>query len=309
MKPTLTTILLATDGAHDADEAGRAAIALADLTGAALHVVHVWRIPPEHADPALASADRAYVAALHEEQGRRALAAVLDRLDTAGGAVAGAQLRHGRLAEEVLEEAATVGADLIVTGSRGSGHVKRVMRGSVAEEIVRGAACPVLVVRGDDAWPPTRIVIGDDGSPEARTAAELAAMIGGAYRAEAVLVRTVPALPPPNLAEGVGGQAARLQAESLRRAEAELTGRAGELAALLGRRPATCATVEDAPIALLRAAEDDENRALIAVGTRGTAPVGQLWLGSTALEVLTCATGPVLVCPRRAFAASVVAQA
>src|SRR5262245_38251870 len=42
MKPLLTTILLATDGSPAADEAGRAAVALAHLTGAALHVVHAW---------------------------------------------------------------------------------------------------------------------------------------------------------------------------------------------------------------------------------------------------------------------------
>lgn len=310
MKPILTTILLATDGAHDADEAGRAAIALADLTGAALHVVHVWRIPPEHDNPGLLADDRAYLATIHEAQGRRALVAMLDQIATAGGTVAGAQLRHGRLAEEVLDEAATVGADLIVTGSRGSGHVKRVLRGSVAEEIVRGAICPVLIVRGQDGiWPPTRIVIGDDGSPEAQQAGTLAALIGGTWSAEVLLVRTIPALPVPNQIEGYGGQAARLQAEALRRAESELAERASILAPLLGRRPAVCVTVEDAPIALLHAAESAENQALIVVGTRGIAPTGQLWLGSTALEVLTCAAGPVLICPRRAVTPRGAAQA
>jgi len=62
-----------------------------------------------------------------------------------------------------------------------------------------------------------------------------------------------------------------------------------------------CATVEDADIALLRAAEEGSGPALIAVGTRGTAPAGQLWLGSTALRVLTCASGSVLICPHRAM--------
>ena len=47
---TLTTILLAIDGSPAADEAGRAAIALARLTGAALHVVHAWYVPAEHAE-------------------------------------------------------------------------------------------------------------------------------------------------------------------------------------------------------------------------------------------------------------------
>jgi nucleotide-binding universal stress UspA family protein len=302
MKPTLTTILLATDGALDADEAGRAAIALADLTGAALHVVHAWHVPIEHANPSLTPGDRAYVAALHEEHGRQALAAALERLATAGGAIAGAQLRHARPSTAVLDEAATVGADLIVTGSRGSGQAKRVMLGSTAEEIVRGACCPVLIVRGDGSWPPGRILIGDDGSAESRRAAEIAALIGGASDAEALLVRAVPAIPPPGGGGEGTGRAARFQAEALARAETDLADLADALTPLLGRRPSVYPTVEDAPIALVRLADDGESPALIAVGTRGTSPVGQLWLGSTAIEVLTCATGSVLVCPHRAVA-------
>jgi nucleotide-binding universal stress UspA family protein len=302
MKPTLATILLATDGSPDSGEAGRAAIALADLTGAALHVVHAWSIPAEHAVPAVTPGDRAYVAALHEEHGQRVLAATLDRLATAGGVVAGAQLRHGRPATAVLDEAATVGADLIVTGSRGSGQAKRVMLGSVAEGIVRGAPCPVLVVRGEGSWPPVRVVIGDDGSAESRRAAEFAATIGGAWDAEALLVRAVPSLPPPGDEGDGAGRAARFQAAALRRAEDDLAGLADALAPLLGRRPGIYPTVEDAPIALVRLADEGSTPALIAVGTRGTAPAGQLWLGSTALEVLTCASGSVLVCPHRAVA-------
>jgi nucleotide-binding universal stress UspA family protein len=303
MKPTLATILLATDGSPDADEAGRAAIALADLTGAALHVVHAWYVPMEHADPALPSGERAYVAALHEEQGQRVLATTLDRLATAGGVIAGAQLRHGRPARAVLDEAATVGADLIVTGSRGSGQAKRVMLGSVAEGIVRGASCPVLIIRGEGSWPPARVVIGDDGSDESRRAAEFAATIGGAWDAEVLLVRAVPSLPPPGLGGGAD-RAARFQAEALQRAESDLACLAEALTPLLAQQPTICPTVEDAPIALVRLAEEGDTPALIAVGTRGTAPAGQLWLGSTALQVLTCATGSVLVCPHRAVVAA-----
>lgn len=301
MKPTLSTILLATDGSPSAEEAERAAIALADSTRAVLHVVHVWTIPPEHIGPGLNSADRAYVAELHEEQGRHVLATVLERLAMAGGTIAGAQLRRGHLAEEVLGEAETVGADLIVTGSRGSGQAKRVMLGSVAEAIVRGATCPVLVVRGSEGtWPPTRIVIGDDGSPESRRAAELAATIGKTWGASGVLIRAVPVLPDP--AGSSAERTARLQAEALQRAQGELDALSDSLTPSLGRRIEVCATVEDAPIALLRAAEESDLPALITVGTRGTAPAGQLWLGSTALQVLTCAAGSVLICPHRAVA-------
>ena len=113
--------------------------------------------------------------------------------------MAGAQLRHGRPATAVLAEATTVGADLIVTGSRGAGPAKRVLLGSVAEGIVRGAACPVLVVRGaGTTWPPARIVVGADGAPEARWAAELAARIAAPTHATLMLLRAVSALPPAN---------------------------------------------------------------------------------------------------------------
>lgn len=303
MKTLLTTILLATDGSSAAAEAGRAAIALAGMTGAALHVVQVWHVPAEYAAHSVAPIDRAYVAALYEGQARESLAAGLERLADAGGKVAGAQLRHGRPITAVLAEADTVGADLIVTGSRGAGPAKRVRLGSVAEGIVRGADCPVLVVRGGDTtWPPKRIVVGADGTPGARRAAELAAAIAAPAHAALILMRAISALPSasdPSAPDG--GRVARFQAAALERAQDDLAREADTLAPLLGYRPTVCATVEDADIALLRAAEEGSGPALIAVGTRGTAPAGQLWLGSTALRVLTCASGSVLICPHRAM--------
>lgn len=302
MEPLLTTILLATDGSPAADGAGRAAIALANQTDAALHVLHAWYVPAEHAERSIAAIDRAYAAVLYEERGREALAGALERLNAADGHVAGAELCHGRPAAATIAEAATVGADLIVTGSRGAGQAKRVLLGSVAEGIVRGAACPVLVVRGEgDSWPPSRVIVGADGSVEARRVAELAASIAAATGADLMLIQAVPALPASaDPTAAADGRAAQFQAAALRRAEESLTGEADALAARLGRRPEIRATVEDADIALLQAAEEVPGPTLIAVGTRGTAPAGQLWLGSTALRVLTCAPGSVLVCPHRA---------
>lgn len=306
MQTLLTTILLATDGSPAADEAGRAAIALADLTGAALHVAQAWHVPEEHDSRSVSPIDRAYVAALYEGRGRESLTGALERLEMAGGTVAGAQLCHGRPVAAVLAEAATVGADLIVTGSRGAGPAKRVLLGSVAEGLVRGADCPVLVVRGDDtSWPPARIVVGADGAPEARRVAELAASIAAPARAELVLIRAVPALPPssdPSVHDT--GKAAQFQTAALERAEDDLAQQADALMPLLGKRPTVYATIEDADIALLHAAEEGSGPALIAVGTRGTAPAGQLWLGSTALRVLTSASGSVLICPHKAITAA-----
>jgi nucleotide-binding universal stress UspA family protein len=45
-----------------------------------------------------------------------------------------------------LLEAAETGLDLLVLGSRGFGPVMRLLIGSVSARVIRGAACPVLVV-------------------------------------------------------------------------------------------------------------------------------------------------------------------
>ncbi len=49
-------------------------------------------------------------------------------------------------AQGILDAAALASADLIVMGTHGRTGLRRVMLGSVAEEVLRHAYCPVLVV-------------------------------------------------------------------------------------------------------------------------------------------------------------------
>jgi nucleotide-binding universal stress UspA family protein len=53
---------------------------------------------------------------------------------------------EGKASREVLRFAREAGADLIVTGSRGAGLMSRLLVGSTATGIIRGADCPVLAV-------------------------------------------------------------------------------------------------------------------------------------------------------------------
>ena len=86
-----------------------------------------------------------------------------------------------------------LGAGVLVLGSRGRGKVGRILLGSVSEGIVHHARRPVLVVRGGEcAWPPARVVVGDDPSADAKEAGELAARIGGLFGSGVLLVRVYP---------------------------------------------------------------------------------------------------------------------
>jgi nucleotide-binding universal stress UspA family protein len=52
----------------------------------------------------------------------------------------------GRPDTEIVRFAQECGADFIVMGTHGYGGVKRLLLGSVADNVVRQATCPVLVV-------------------------------------------------------------------------------------------------------------------------------------------------------------------
>jgi nucleotide-binding universal stress UspA family protein len=56
-------------------------------------------------------------------------------------------LRQGKPADEILKVAKQDKADLIVTGAKGLGAIRRVLLGSVSTRVVQHAHCGVLVVR------------------------------------------------------------------------------------------------------------------------------------------------------------------
>ena len=55
---------------------------------------------------------------------------------------------RGKVAEEIVQFAHYREADLIIMGTHGRTGVARLLMGSVAEEVLRRAECPVSIVRG-----------------------------------------------------------------------------------------------------------------------------------------------------------------
>ncbi|MFI5799144.1 universal stress protein [Streptomyces sp. NPDC051677] len=150
----------------------------------ALRVVHAWRFQP---NAAAEVADR-------DAQERWVR-------DAAEQAVATVRQRHPGLAvtTDVLEGgpvgtlvAAAAEAELLVLGSRGHGAVVGFLLGSVGQQAIAEAACPVVLVRAGDQ-PSSEvaghaIVVGQHGEPEdsapaLRFAFETAAARGASVRA------------------------------------------------------------------------------------------------------------------------------
>ncbi len=81
-----------------------------------------------------------------EAQARTYLDAIAARLRSEG-ITARPLLRSGSAAETILQEITAQRADLVILGSSTRRGLSRLFLGSVAEEIVRKAPCPVLLVR------------------------------------------------------------------------------------------------------------------------------------------------------------------
>jgi nucleotide-binding universal stress UspA family protein len=57
------------------------------------------------------------------------------------------RVEYGEPAEKIVEVAIEIGANLIVMGTHGRTGLDRVLMGSVAQSVLRGAPCPVLLVK------------------------------------------------------------------------------------------------------------------------------------------------------------------
>jgi len=142
-------ILVPVDFSEDSAQALDHARAFAALHGAALELVHVIEEPtfPAFYSSAYKAAYGEAPADLEEEAH-----AALERLtqEVQGHDVErgiGYYVRRGHADDEIIHLAEEHDIDLIVIGSHGLTGVDRLMLGSVAEKVVRGAPCPVYVAK------------------------------------------------------------------------------------------------------------------------------------------------------------------
>jgi nucleotide-binding universal stress UspA family protein len=83
---------------------------------------------------------------VQENCARSYLERVAARMRTQGMRVATQMISARGVGEQILDLARATGADLIVVGTHGARGVERMLLGSVADKVIRGATQPVLVV-------------------------------------------------------------------------------------------------------------------------------------------------------------------
>lgn len=138
----IETVVLATDLGRPSTAATTSAIELAVGLGARLLVVNV--VDPRRG---LSIAGQGSIRPVEEREARALVARDVVQRARAAGANATFLVWDGDVAEGIVAAADAERADLIVMGTRGRGGVERSILGSVSDQVIRRAHCPVMVVR------------------------------------------------------------------------------------------------------------------------------------------------------------------
>lgn len=275
------TILVPLDGSPLAERALPFASSLASAVSGRLILAHVTPPAPTPGAPAYDSA--AVVAALREEG-----VSVESRVYRAW---------PDEIADALLGGAAEERADLVAMSTHGRGGLTRWVLGSVADQLVRRATLPVLLVppHCDVEWTtrrPDQILVPLDGSPLAEEAIEPAAWLAERVGAEMLLVRVLSPALHARYHQG------RLVLSSADFAELEdVWHYLDDLAHRVrtaGHRVSIW-VVEGSPSAAITDAARSEGMDLIAMTTHGRGGLRRILLGSIADAVLRQSTVPILL--------------
>lgn len=140
-------ILLCTDFSGNSNRAKELAMVYARTFCAkliVLHVIDTWAGLPAY--EGRIPVDVSHVVRSIESSVKEELAQIAQEFRPVLGEVE-THFRFGAPAQEIVSLAGEDSVDLIVMGTHGWTGLQHVMLGSVAENVVRTASCPVLVVR------------------------------------------------------------------------------------------------------------------------------------------------------------------
>ena len=135
-------ILLAHDGSKSSEKALKKAVEIAEKFDSSVTVVSVV---PELYLTELMEFDRIRILETLTDETKKTLEKIKTRVK--GRRAIKTIIKQGNPAEEILETAKKIKADLIITGSHGRHGARKFLLGSVSSKIVDHAQCAVLVVK------------------------------------------------------------------------------------------------------------------------------------------------------------------
>jgi nucleotide-binding universal stress UspA family protein len=304
-----THILVAYDGSSGAGDAMRAAAQLFPGARASVLLVDDVHAAQEHAALARIAVPDGTLGVAARTQEQSAIARARQRaehgcrLAERAGLTATAELWPGHSPwREIVHAGHDLGADVIVTGSRGRGAFSRALLGSTSSSVLHHADRPVLVVPpgGGDLSGPA--VIAYDGSDGARAAIAAAARLMPQRRAV-----VVHAWPSPLQRSFVGEELAAMPLPGGNDVTRDLAGaleESGRATAEEGAALAREAGLDARPFGVegaggtwraLAAAARDEAAAVLVAGSHGRGALGSTVLGSVSSALVHNAELPVLV--------------
>ncbi len=189
------SILIATDFSEPSHRALTAALALVANTDACLSAVHVfhpdWRYDMLETPPEID---------LKRRDSHQQLEALIASL-RADKKIQSISVEHRSVPEAVLFTIAESRAELLVIGTRGRGGLSKLALGSVAEELLRTAPCPVMTIGpkasldGGEQTGLRTILFATDFGAGSTKALPLVSALAQAHNARLVLLHMIPPMP------------------------------------------------------------------------------------------------------------------
>jgi nucleotide-binding universal stress UspA family protein len=214
------------------------------------------------------------------------------------------EITEGHAAAEILSSAGSPATDLIVMGTHGRSGFERLLLGSVAEKVLRKAACPVLTVphHGPDTVPAppvlfTRILCAIDFSDYSMHALNYAMSLAQEADARLMVVHVIEVPPeaPADFREGGFGPPQTLT-EYIAAAEEERRQRLTDAVPDAVRAYCTVETIMPTgkPYREILHVASERQSDLIVIGIHGRSAADLLFFGSTAQHIVRQASCPVL---------------
>ena len=285
---TFKNIVLATDGSEFSEGAVREAIAMAKRHEGMLHAVSVIEANREYMAYAPDALEKI------ERKTRWHLDTVRKRAKYEGISCE----TRAHLSDDpglcIVNDAAELGADVIVIGRRGKSGLRRLVIGSVTAQVVGSAPCNVLVVPRSGKTTFGAILLAVDGSRHSAAAAIAALNIAGASQSALTIISVVPSESDILDNTAYSGEHRTLIADQQMQAAEENVRQVKELAMRRGLAAAGLIFSGSPYEAILQSA-NERSADLIVIGSHGRTAFDKVIIGSVAERVVMLSPCSTLV--------------